>query len=277
MPIDLFFPTLLQMVQKIEGTDKELRKKQIIESLKDWEIPFELQRYDSGENIVAQIGEAPFVGIGSHYDVVPNSPGANDNASAIVITLRTLIELNILREGKYSLGIGVKGFFFDEEEKGLIGSTAYVKQNGVDDLIGFYNMELVGAGDKFVLWDVPEKKESLLLKSFEQSAKKEKISVERLEKMVVNSADHRSFTQAGLSDAFTITTVTQEDLDIIPVYLKAVEENNIAKIMNIVGKAPVFKHYHQPTDISEHLDNDSLLSISMLLSNSLFSIDNKYK
>lgn len=52
--------------------------------------------------------------------------------------------------------VGVEIFFFDEEEEGLIGSRAYVKKCGLDGLMGFLNMDLVGMGNQFAIWPVLE-------------------------------------------------------------------------------------------------------------------------
>ena len=59
--------------------------------------------------------------IGAHYDTVPDSPGADDNASGVAAMLecaRVLSELGSDRE--------VTFVAFDAEEIGLLGSAAYV-------------------------------------------------------------------------------------------------------------------------------------------------------
>ncbi len=83
----------------------------------------------TGVNIIGSLnegsGESPIV-IGSHYDTVPNSPGADDNASGVAAMLecaRTLIESGSSRH--------ITFVAFDAEElqhpaQGLHGSTAYV-------------------------------------------------------------------------------------------------------------------------------------------------------
>ncbi len=84
-----------------------------------------------GVNVVGKLNRQPgdssesrnshSVVIGAHYDTVPDSPGADDNASGVAAMLecaRVLSELGSDRE--------VTFVAFDAEEIGLLGSAAYV-------------------------------------------------------------------------------------------------------------------------------------------------------
>ncbi|MCI0807885.1 MAG: M20/M25/M40 family metallo-hydrolase [Chloroflexi bacterium] len=84
-----------------------------------------------GVNVVGKLNRQPgdsresrnshSVLIGAHYDTVPDSPGADDNASGVAAMLecaRVLSELGSDRE--------VTFVAFDAEEIGLLGSAAYV-------------------------------------------------------------------------------------------------------------------------------------------------------
>ena len=48
------------------------------------------------------------------------------------------------------------------------------------------------------------------------------------------------------------------------------------EIRNLMLQAPVFKHYHQSTDVSEHLSNNTLEMVSNLLWNSISEVDKTY-
>jgi Zn-dependent M28 family amino/carboxypeptidase len=83
----------------------------------------------TGSNIVASLNSssnAPSVLIGAHYDTVPGSPGADDNASGVAAMIecaRVLVEANSSRTVIFAA--------FDAEEmqppvEGLHGSTAFV-------------------------------------------------------------------------------------------------------------------------------------------------------
>ncbi|MEL6469826.1 MAG: M28 family peptidase [Cyanobacteria bacterium J06623_4] len=66
--------------------------------------------------------------IGAHYDTVPGSPGADDNASGVAALL-TLAEL-LCEQAQHGQGAKRTLFFvaFDLEEYGLVGSTTWAKR-----------------------------------------------------------------------------------------------------------------------------------------------------
>lgn len=69
-------------------------------------------------NVVATPREdGPFTLVGAHYDSVPRSPGADDNASAVAVLL------SIARRRLPGVGFAL----FNREEDGLIGSRDFVR------------------------------------------------------------------------------------------------------------------------------------------------------
>ncbi len=99
----------------------------------------------TGENIVGrQRGydeEAAVYIVDGHYDSVENSPGADDNASAVAGVLEIM---RILSD--YTFGKTIKYIGFDLEEEGLVGSAAYVG-TGIPDyeeVEGVFNLEMIG-------------------------------------------------------------------------------------------------------------------------------------
>ena len=100
-------------------------------------------------NVVARTGGAPCRGyLGAHYDTVPNSPGANDNASGAAL----LIEL-----ARTHWAEGVCYAAFGAEEIGLHGSRRLVREHGVEGVEWMLNFDMVariGApGPSFILGD----------------------------------------------------------------------------------------------------------------------------
>jgi Zn-dependent M28 family amino/carboxypeptidase len=65
-------------------------------------------------------GDLPPILIGAHYDAVPGSPGADDNATGVAVLLE-LARMFATEPIKYPLQLVA----FDMEEYGLLGSTEY--------------------------------------------------------------------------------------------------------------------------------------------------------
>jgi hypothetical protein len=75
------------------------------------------------DNIVAVSGAAegpPYLLLGAHYDTVPGSPGADDNASAVAVCLECA---RLLKEHDVGSTMIV---LFNREEDGLLGSREFV-------------------------------------------------------------------------------------------------------------------------------------------------------
>lgn len=79
------------------------------------------------ENLILNLsgrdrGNHPPILIGAHYDAVPGSPGADDNASGVAVLLE-LAQAFAEQPPKFP----VRLVAFDMEEYGLLGSTAYAE------------------------------------------------------------------------------------------------------------------------------------------------------
>ncbi|MGH8000374.1 MAG: M20/M25/M40 family metallo-hydrolase [Brasilonema sp.] len=68
----------------------------------------------------SQKGDLPPILIGAHYDAVPGTPGADDNATGVAVLLE-LARMFAAQPTKYPLRLVA----FDMEEYGLLGSTEY--------------------------------------------------------------------------------------------------------------------------------------------------------
>ncbi|MFN4081893.1 MAG: M28 family peptidase [Saprospiraceae bacterium] len=99
-----------------------------------------------GENI---IGDLPGVAaaeqvviIDAHYDTVNNSPGADDNGSGVAGVMEAARILS-----RYPFQKTMRFIGFDFEESGLVGSTRYVNQGGIqsgESILGVFNFEMIG-------------------------------------------------------------------------------------------------------------------------------------
>lgn len=99
----------------------------------------------TGQNILGRKAgakdEAITFIIDGHYDGVANSPGADDNGSAVAGVLEALRILS-----QYEFEHSIRFIGFDFEEQGLIGSQRYVL-NGInpnEDIQGVLNLEMIG-------------------------------------------------------------------------------------------------------------------------------------
>lgn len=79
--------------------------------------------------------------LGAHYDTVPGSPGADDNASAIAVLLEVARNIQTA-----PLDGTVRLIAFSLEEYNFIGSTHYVEkfQRGEEKILGMISLEMVG-------------------------------------------------------------------------------------------------------------------------------------
>lgn len=89
-------------------------------------------------------GDRPFVLIGAHYDSVPGTPGADDNASAVAVCLECARLI-----ARHNIG-SVMIVFFNREEDGLLGSSEFVasladqsrrsiKEAHIFEMVGYRN------------------------------------------------------------------------------------------------------------------------------------------
>ena len=101
----------------------------------------------SFDNIVMTSGgpdEGPFLLLGAHYDSVPCTPGADDNASAVAVCLECARLIRRHRIGSVMI------VFFNREEDGLLGSSEFVEHLGGQSFeIGEAHIfEMVGYRDR---------------------------------------------------------------------------------------------------------------------------------
>jgi Zn-dependent M28 family amino/carboxypeptidase len=273
----------MDYVQRLEGHPDDKRRGWIVDYLSCHGYQFKRHRFVSGENIYVPSDKSLEVAVSSHFDAVPESPGANDNASSVAVALDVMRRL---REQPLQ-NIGVRYFFFDKEERELEGSSAYVAAHGFKGIRGVYNMEMVGSGSIAAVWSVHPAQEGLLLQTFERVAQEQSVRTIRFPSIIVNTSDHMSFKEKGLQDAFSITMISEADLAVAAQYYAYLEKHpkegcseaewraHLLTLTSLLESAPVFSTYHKPTDSSEHLDEKSMQTVSNLLVESLRIIDSQ--
>ncbi|RUR84162.1 M28 family peptidase [Chlorogloeopsis fritschii PCC 9212] len=106
------------------------------------------QQVVTGRNVVAHLPGVtkPNIILGAHYDSVPGSPGANDNASGTAVVLAIARNLSNTNLGRQAWFVA-----FDGEEDGLHGSRAFVntaKPEFLSGLKGMLNFDMVGVNEE---------------------------------------------------------------------------------------------------------------------------------
>jgi len=147
---NLFFKNP-KLILVISSSDFETISKAKNRSL-NCKIIGELKKHQS-QNVVGLISSTNItkeeIIISAHYDSYPNSVGADDNASGI----GTLIELsNYFMKRKDELTFNIKFVAFGGEEKGLLGSRAYLNTHK-DDISNcklLFNIDQIGGNNIFI-------------------------------------------------------------------------------------------------------------------------------
>ncbi len=261
---------LIDQIRVLEKLEDAKRFDLILGWLNASGLPPTIHPYRTGKNIFLPTTRNLKIAVSSHFDTVPFSPGANDNASAVVVCL----ELAKRHKQSPLKHLGLEIYIFDEEEDGLIGSEAFIQAYGTQGLMGLINLEMVGMGNQFALWPLHEFAKGKVLETMELTAKKQSIPIGRYDKIVMTTADHASFRAAGLSDCFTLTCISDKDVSVATHFYKAMEFDVDQKTMvDIISEAPLFEHYHQPTDTSAFLSEASLQMTVDILWETLLALD----
>lgn len=105
----------------------------------------ELHEYETGINVIGRRAgtSAPdeVVLLGAHYDHIPNCLGADDNATGVAGVLEAARVLTMVQTER-TLAVAC----WDEEELGLVGSTAWVDsgQASGETVVAYFNYDMIG-------------------------------------------------------------------------------------------------------------------------------------
>lgn len=226
--------------------------------LESFGLEYELQEYETGTNVIVKLGVGTsFFAVSCHIDRFQGSGGANDNASSIAVCLG-LAQHFSSKSNEENLIL----LFFDEEECGLKGSKAYVRQFGFEHIHSLVNLELVGSGENIVLWPVyeppnqiTERIQRFLVKSRDNDSPNQLVIENEsllLSFFPLYSSDAESFTEAGFNNAITISRIGQRDYLNVDLYLKGVI---VDKFESIVTESELLKNYHNKGDNSSIINN----------------------
>lgn len=130
--------------QRYTTAERSRTRSYIISELRKLGWTPKLEKFANGVNIFTERqGTDKTSGailVAAHYDTVALSPGADDNASGIAVILEIARVL-----GSYPTPRTLQLAFFDQEEEGLLGSTAFVSQRKrLQNIRGAIVMDMVG-------------------------------------------------------------------------------------------------------------------------------------
>jgi Zn-dependent M28 family amino/carboxypeptidase len=93
--------------------------------------------------------DLPLLIVGAHYDSAPDTPGADDNASAVAALLELAGWVRPLLDGAGSFGCRLQFAAYDLEEYGMIGSLAHAGdlKRAAERVRGMISLEMLGYTD----------------------------------------------------------------------------------------------------------------------------------
>jgi aminopeptidase-like protein len=189
--------------------------------------------------------------LAAHYDTFPGCTGANDDFSAIAVLYGIAQEL-WKKKPKHGLTLCI----FDEEEQDCIGSRAYVKQHGAENIKAVIDLELVGNGSVVGLW--PVVRETPLIRTMTTVLKKRKQHYEIGGELPMFWADYVPFRKAGV-DSICITMIPKEEVNLIRPFVTQNPYRVMAKVaLGIMKIPPFFQLYHSREDTADKLSEKSL-------------------
>ncbi len=249
-----------ETVRLLEGRSNQDRLATLVRLLEARGFPYARLPYRTLEGAVENLvlecgGDGRVLILAGHHDAVPGSPGANDNASAVAILL-SLFE-RLAREPLRRLRLRV--MIFGGEEKGFLGSRAYVRTAALDGVLGVVSLELCGIGDSLALWDVePPDAGTALARAFAGAA--ETLGYRRDEdyhlvgRVPFYGSDHRPFAALGLP-AYGLTAIPRAAAEALRAFI--FRPLNRALVVP-ARRPPPFRTYHTSLDRADTLEPATL-------------------
>ncbi len=239
----------LQQVTEISAGDDTAARGQAIKTrlsalgLSPREEPFVADGH-KGSNLFADLGGpagAPLLLIGAHYDRVDKGRGATDNASgsAAVLELAAALKAHPLQNHRVTVA------FWDLEERGLLGSRAYVSDARSEKPAMYVNFDVFGWGD--TLWMMRPAKELWLDAETTAAAKANALQLSAGE--MYPPTDHLAFLKAGWP-AVSFSLTDMSEIDGVLAAFKATEADTKTK----VAVPKIMQVIHSERDTVDELD-----------------------
>ena len=262
---------MLKHIKELEKRSNQGRTEYIKNYLKLAGVSFEIQKFRqrilNGENIIItdfckQDDQAQLL-LTAHTNKYFSSPGANDNASGVVVLLNVIDQLKALNLDN---SLNTKIVFFDHED-GLAyidGSTYFVNHTDSSKISFVFNLDGVGVGNAATISPkITESTVSIYTNYILELLKKLDIKYFSFDLPPLLIEDHIPFTDKNVP-AISFNLMPEGDLD----YLINMErKSSLLKLKEVLWyrginrkKHPMFimRHRHNDWDISEYIDKLSL-------------------
>jgi Zn-dependent M28 family amino/carboxypeptidase len=230
----------VKLADRSSASNRALARTYLAKELRELGLEPREHAYSStGTNLLATLPATietdEYILVGAHYDSVGRSPGANDNATGSAMVLDAARHLASVEPRTKN----VIFVFFDEEERGLIGSGALARKlrdEGMN-LTGVHTVDQMGwdaDGDRAVEIDgaAPE-----MIEAYRKAVEEGGLRIP-IQPITLGSTDHVPFKRLG----FKAYALSEEYLS-----------------------GDTTPHYHRPTDRYETVNWDYLELSSVLL------------
>ncbi|MCF7220540.1 M28 family metallopeptidase [Marilutibacter chinensis] len=219
------------VVAIVAGGDNAGRGEAIVRQLEALRIPWQAQPFEideqSGRNLLATVSgtaDAPLLLLGAHYDKVDVGDGVTDNASgsAVVLALAQRFRERPLAHHRVAVA------FWDLEERGLLGSRAYIEQDSEQPAL-YVNFDVFGWGD--TLWMMSPDPASPMTDASRAAADAARLAFAPGEQYP--PTDHRAFLKAGWP-AVSYSMVGAEEIDGILAMYQGRKPKRTPKVMKVI-------------------------------------------
>ncbi|WP_408953482.1 M28 family metallopeptidase [Lysobacter sp. Hz 25] len=190
-------------------------------------VAFETAKKQQGQNLIAEVSgatAAPLLLFGAHFDQVAEGHGATDNASgsATVLALAERFKHKPLAHHRVAVA------FWDLEEAGLLGSSAYIAQGSEKPAL-YVNFDVFGWGD--TLWMMTPDADSALVGASRDAVKASGLQLSAGREYP--PSDHLPFLKAGWP-AVSYSLIGNEEVPLILSFFKGEKTATQAKVIKVI-------------------------------------------
>jgi hypothetical protein len=181
-----------------------------------------------GNNIIVRLGKgAKHIVVGTHYDAVPQSPGANDNGSGVAVVLALIKHLQTM-DWNYAVDF----CFFDQKESNMLGSMYYVSQFVIPKRhFAMINLDKEGNGEEVYVGPV-NRNNRFLMRLVHEAALKTRYPL--VEKEEYPASDNDSFNDYRLEN-ISISIVPKGDGERLSKYVRNGNKADSSEMPKILG------------------------------------------